>query len=313
MSNPCRSIISFAVLILPASFFPAIGAQEKQPQERVGATAPGRKDEIAKQQFSLVEQLARVEASLDATNSLINNLPAADSPTVGSKPTTTVNSEQVLKWPQFYELVAERFHDRRNDRGQFFFTKAVLREVNPGDGRDSKETSNGIESPPADRPQTDEIDKVYREALDRATTELTKLSRDELEARRQKWEAEQAALWCQIAFREISIREFENKPLYRFQPYVASIGLVNVQRTKAMTTAVVFLRNAVDLAADAQGDPAKLLEPLRTGIGRKLCADLSDGWAKSIPAGDRQNDRAFNGQAAGNCQAAGSRGNRLRG
>jgi len=126
-----------------------------------------------------------------------------------------------------------------------------LREVNTGDGNDSKETSNVIESPTADRPpQTDEIDKVYREALDRATTELTKLSRDELETRRQKWEAEQAALWCQIAFREISIREFDNKPLYRFQPYVAAIGLVNVQRTKAMTTAVMFLRNAVDLAAE---------------------------------------------------------------
>ena len=109
-----------------------------------------------------------------------------------------------------------------------------------------------------------------------------------MEARRQNWEAEQAALWCQIAFREISIRELDNKPLYRFQPYVAAIGLVNVQRTKAMTTAVMFLRNAVDLASDAQGDPAKSLEPLRTGMV-KVCADLSDGWEKSIPAGDRQN------------------------
>ena len=147
MSNPCRSIISFAVLILPASFFPAIGAQEKQPQERVGAQAPGRKDEIAKQPFSLVEQLARVEAALDAANSLIKNLAESDSPTVGSKPTTSANSESVLKWPQFYALVAVRFHDRRDDRGPFFFTKAVLREVNTGDGKDSKETSNGIESP----------------------------------------------------------------------------------------------------------------------------------------------------------------------
>jgi hypothetical protein len=173
MSNSHGYITRFGVLILATTFLPAIGAQEKQPEERVGARAPDRKDEIAKQQFSLVEQLARLEASLDAANSLINNLPAADSPTVGSKPATSADSEAVLKWPQFYALMAERFHDRRDNRGPFFFTKAALREVNTGDGKDSKETSNLIESNTAGRlPQTDEIDKVYREALDRATTEL---------------------------------------------------------------------------------------------------------------------------------------------
>src|SRR5436189_222986 len=135
MSNSRGYITWFGVLILAATFLPAIGAQEKQPEEQVGAQAPGLKDEIAERQFSLVKQLARVEAALDAANSLIKNLAEADSPTVGSKPTISANSEKVLKWPQFYALVAERFHDRRDDRGQFFFTKAVLREVKTGDGK----------------------------------------------------------------------------------------------------------------------------------------------------------------------------------
>ena len=278
---------------------PAMGIAQAQPTATKDVKASDHWDEIDERLYSLVEQLAKVEASLDAATSLIEkNTAGADSTAsdakAGEKTTAHESaaasgrkSDAVSRWPQFYTELAAHFYFQPADREQFRYTAAALQNVVSVGTKTTGNSPNSNKPAAVQPPRLDDLEKIYRDSKVLADAELKELPLGELRARRQKWEGEQCALWCQIACRVINAHDLANKPLYHFQPYVPAIGLINVQRTKAMTAGVLFLRNGVEIAVAAERDPAKSMESLRRGIP-DACSQLNDCWGKAVSAEELQ-------------------------
>jgi hypothetical protein len=111
--------------------------------------------------------------------------------------------------------------------------------------------------PPHQRPpQFDYIYRANERAKARAAQEAAALGDkiEVLEERRDQLEAEQANLWCEIAFRTVSRLDLDKEPLYRLEPKVTGNGGHEKGTVEAFRAAAVFMRAALAIVDESQSD-----------------------------------------------------------
>jgi len=225
-------------------------AQTTQP-----ATVPGLPpgwEQIDQRLVFLTVQLASVETSLAAVNNAIRisgheHLSKEDAAAQAHKANERMDRKGggPVPWQQFYGATAENFYHH---------SSATLSTLYAGSSNFAqfKGTSSSINRPP-------QFDYIYRANADiekRAEAEVARLEgkMNLLVDRRRQLESQQGALWCRIAFRSMSSREFGSKPVYRFELTVPGNEDLAIQRQRALRAAAAFVRTADAAIADAQDD-----------------------------------------------------------
>jgi hypothetical protein len=265
-------------------------------QQKPAAIAPaeaakdGRWDEIDQRLVFLMVRLANVEASLDAVENAIAKSSGKRASNLGAAKRAEQGNELMdrkaggpLKWSEFYGRTAEKFFYHPTDKNTSYHTVTVLGQNGPA--ADNKvdggvPASQGL--PVHQRPpQFDYIYRANRDAQAKAARDAAELKNKitELMARRTTLEAEQSALWCEVAFRAVSRYDLARKPLYRFEPLAASVESDDQQRAEAMKAAAVFMRIALSIVAEAQKDQAKAFGNIKTVVADAR-EKLDDNWIR---------------------------------
>jgi hypothetical protein len=243
-------------------------------------------DEIDQRLVFLMVRLANVEASLDAIEDVIGAKDRlANSKLRDSKRADRANEDMdrnaggPLKWSQFYGTTAEKFFYHPIDRNSSYHTVTVLNQQ--GYQADNK-VGGGVPSsqglPVHQRPP--QFDYIYRSnerAKTRAVAEAAELrgKLEQLAARRQRLEAEQAGLWVEIAFRAIAHYDLDKKPLYRFEPLLLASDTDSRNRIQAVGNASAFMCLALSIMSDAERNQASTFVRIKPSIAqaRKLLFD----------------------------------------
>src|SRR5262249_9430095 len=106
-------------------------------------------------------------------------------------------------------------------------------------------------------PHIDDFEKSYQDAMANAKAAVQGKTSVELRERQHSLEDEQSNLWCQIALHTIADQEWTKKPLYRFQPYILTVGPTNVQRTQATKAAVIFMQTTLAASTLSEREPSE--------------------------------------------------------
>jgi hypothetical protein len=290
----------FLTLLLVASLLlPRFAhAQQKKP----GAIAPAEKladgwDEIDQRLIFLMVRLANLEASLDAVEKAIGKSTGKRSSSAAAAKRAEAGNERMdrqgggpMKWDEFYGRTAEKFFYHPTDQNSSYNTVTVLSQQGPQ--ADNKvvggvPASQGL---PAHQrpPQFDYIYRANENAKAKAEEEAAEL-RGKIESlleRRHRLEVEQAGLWCEVAFRAVSHYDLDKKPLYRFEPLVVAVDTESQQHVETMKTAVLFMRVALSIVAEAQKDQAATFGKIKPFVSNarlklndaflRLAVDMTD-------------------------------------
>ena len=224
-------------------------------------------DEIDQRLIFLMVRLANVEASLDAIEDVLGTKDRlANSKLRDAKRAERANEDMdrnaggPLKWSQFYGTTAEKFFYHPTDRNSSYHTVTVLGQQ--GSQADNK-VGGGVPSsqglPVHQRPP--QFDYIYRSnerAKSRAAAEAADLKGklDQLAARRQRLEAEQAGLWVEIAFRAIAHYDLDKKPLYRFEPLLLDSDTDLRNRAEAVKATSEFMSLALSIITETERNQA---------------------------------------------------------
>jgi hypothetical protein len=290
----------YKALIVYDSDKAVIKRVEARPGEIVPAEKPeldGRWDEMDERLVFLMIRLANLEASLDAIDQALENAKLKSSrKTVAANRADKANEDMdrkgggPMRWALFYGLTAEKFFYHPVDPNTSYHTITVLSQQ----GTSSNEVAGGIAAsqglPIHQRPpQFDYIYRANETAKARAQAEVAELKGNinTLLDRRARLEAEQAGLWVGIAFRSISHYDLDKKPLYRFEPLLASEEATEIYHTDIMSSTVKFMRLALSILAESERDQAMAFSKIRLAVVEarqqlndeylKLEVDASDG------------------------------------
>lgn len=283
--------LSAAVLSL-FCFFVAATVSAQQP----AAIAPaqplqdGKWEEIDQRLLFLMVRLANVEASLDAVEAAISKSTGARTSSLSAAKRAEGGNELMdrkaggpMKWSEFYGRTAEKFFYHPVDANTTYHTATLLRQNGP---QADNKVGGGVPAsqglPVHQRPpQFDYIYRANETAKARAEQEAADLKNkiDELMARRAKLEAEQSALWCEVAFRAVDRLDLPRKPLYRFEPVAASVETDDLQRAEALKSASIFMRTALVIVSEAQKDQARAFGNIRTVVADAR-EKLDDSWLR---------------------------------
>ena len=241
-------------------------------------------DEIDQRLVFLMVRLANVEASLDAIEDVIGTKDRlANSKLRDAKRADRANEDMdrnaggPLKWSQFYGTTAEKFFYHPTDRNSSYHTTTVLNQQ--GSQADNK-VGGGVPSsqglPVHQRPP--QFDYIYRSnerAKTRAAAEAAELKGklDQLAARRQRLEAEQAGLWVEIAFRAIAHYDLDKKPLYRFEPLLLASDTDSRNMAETMKATSIFMAVALSIITEVDRNQAGTfirIKPLLTEARQEL-------------------------------------------
>lgn len=256
-------------------------------------------DEIDDRLIFLMVRLASTEASLEATENAI----AASSRSQAKKTGQVRQAENKnndmdrkgggpVKWSLFYGRTAESFFYHPVDRNTTYHTETILSQQAPVD---DNQAGPGVPSrqglPPHQRPpQFDYIYRANESAKARAENEIADFigKTAELTERRQRLEAEQAGLWCEVAFRSVSHYDLDKKPLYRFEPLKVSTDSDARVRLETIRNAASFMALALSIVDAAQKDQPATLSKIKPAVA-KARQDLSDAWLRiGVDATDRK-------------------------
>ena len=254
-------------------------------------------DQIDQRLLFLMVRLANVETSLDAIEQVIDGQSRRSTArSADAKRADRANEELdrkgggPVKWSQFYGMTAEQFFYHPTDRNSTYHTVTVLNQQ--GSQADNKvgggvPASQGL--PVHQRPpQFDYIYKANERAKARAEADASELrgKMEQLSARRQRLEAEQAGLWVEIAFRAISHYDLDTKPLYRFEPLMMASDTDSRKRIEAMKSASIFMAMALSIIKDAENNQAATFTRIKPMVAEarqvlsdtyvKLALDVSD-------------------------------------
>ena len=201
------------------------------------------------------------------------------------------NAGGPLKWSQFYGMTAEKFFYHPTDRNSSYHTVTVLNQQ--GSQADNK-VGGGVPSsqglPVHQRPpQFDYIYRANEKAKTRAADEAAELrgKLDQLIARRQRLEAEQAGLWVEIAFRAIGHYDLDEKPLYRFEPLIMASDTDSRNKAEMIRTSSEFMALALSIITESDNDQTSTFLKIKPAIeqGRR---NLSDSFLRlSIETDDK--------------------------
>ena len=227
----------------------------------------------------LVSRLADVEASLDA----IEQIAASKDRQMNSKNRDSKRADRdnedmdrkgggPIKWSEFYGTTAEKFFYHPTDRNSSYHTVTVLSQQ--GSQADNK-VGGGVPSsqglPVHQRPpQFDYIYRANEKARARAISEASELRGkiDQLNARRQKLEAEQAVLWVDIAFRSVGHYDLDKKPVYRYEPLLMASDTDSRNKVGMMKATSSFMAVALSIIEDTQKDQRSTFTRIKTAIAK---------------------------------------------
>ncbi len=235
-------------------------------------------------------RLADVETSLDAVEKAVGTGTRQRSARVGEAKKAEKGNEIMdrkgggpIKWSEFYGRTAEKFFYHPVDRNTTYHTTTVLSQQSPQADNKSGEGVPSRQGLPVHQrpPQFDYIYKANRDAKARAERDAAELRNkvDALQARRRQLEDEQAALWCQIAFRVVSRYDLPKKPLYRFEPIPVAPDTESRQHAEAVKAAAIFMRRAVSIVEEAESSQSKAFGSVKAVVS-KACDDFDDAWLR---------------------------------
>lgn len=267
------------VLIVPGHVLAQNKPATKSTQPKVAPAAPLKDgwEEIDKRLLFLMVRLANVEASLDAVEKKLGVNARQQAARVGDAKRAELGNEMMdrkgggpVKWSQFYGRTAEKFFYHPTDRNTTYHTTTVLGQRSPVDDNQVEPGVPSRQGLPVHQrpPQFDYIYKANRDAQARAEREVQQLRNkvDALQARRRQLEDEQAALWCQIAFRAVTRYDFARKPLFRFEPTAAAADTVSRQQAEAVKAAAIFMRRGLSIVEEAEKNQARAFGNIKAVI-----------------------------------------------
>ena len=200
------------------------------------------------------------------------------------------NAGGPLKWSQFYGMTAEKFFYHPTDRNSSYHTVTVLNQQ--GYQADNK-VGGGVPSsqglPVNQRPpQFDYIYRANEKARGRAEGEILELrgKLDQLEARRQRLEAEQAGLWVEIAFHSMLHFDLDKNPIYRFEPLMLASDTDSRNRTETLKATTEFMALVLSIIKEADRDQPGTFTRIKPAVAKsrqsmmdaylRLAVDVTD-------------------------------------
>lgn len=275
-----------------------------QAQETPGPIAPAEKpvdgkwEEIDQRLIFLMVRLANLEASLDAVENAIGKITGKRSVSLSAAQRAQAGNELMdrkggapMKWSEFYGRTAEKFFYHPVDPNTSYHTETLLAQKGP---QPDNKVGGGVPAsqglPVHQRPpQFDYIYRANESAKARAEQDAAEL-KGQIEAlleRRQRLEAEQNGLWCEVAFRAVSHYDLDKKPLYRFEPLFADATSEARQHAEAMKVAATFMRVALSIVDEAQKNQAATFSKIKPAVSGAR-QDLNDAFLRlAIDATDR--------------------------
>lgn len=266
--------LAVMLLVGVVAVFPVVSERAfAQKQKKPASIAPAEPlkpgwEEIDKRLVFLMVRLANVEAGLDAVEKRVGAGARQRAAKAGEAKRAEKGNEMMdrkgggpVKWSQFYGRTAEKFFYHPVDRNTSYHTTTVLSQKSPQADNQSGEGVPSRQGLPVHQrpPQFDYIYKANQDAQARAERDAAQLRDkiDALQARRRQLEDEQAALWCQIAFRAVSRHDLARKPLYRFEPIPGAGDTESRQQAEATKAAAIFMRRTLSIVEEAEKDQAK--------------------------------------------------------
>ncbi|MCE9603927.1 MAG: DUF1080 domain-containing protein [Planctomycetia bacterium] len=300
--NRLRILFAFCTIVCGAwSDDLAWGQQAPVPtQKKPGAIAPAEKlgegtwEEIDQRLIFLMVRLANLEASLDAVENAIGHATGKRNASLGAAKRADLGNEIMdrkgggpMKWSEFYGRTAEKFFYHPVDAKTSYHTVTVL---NPQAGAERSGIGGNSGVPQHQRPpQFDYIYRANESAKARAEQEASEMRGkvDVLLERRQRLEAEQAGLWCEVAFRAVSHYDLDKKPLYRFEPLIVDATTASRQQANTVKAASTFMRLALSIIEEAQKDQAATFSKIKPAVAEAR-QTLSDEFLRlAVDATDR--------------------------
>jgi hypothetical protein len=280
-----------AALIAALTMFPSLLNAQQKP----GVVAPAEKlaegwEEIDQRLIFLMIRLANVEASLDAVENAVTKSTGKRVASLGTAKRAEAGNELMdrkgggpMKWSEFYGRTAEKFFYHPTDRNTTYHTTTVLQQRGPeADNKVGGGVPAGQGLPVHQRPpQFDYIYRANANAKAKAEQDAAELKGkiEALFARRAVLEAEQSALWCEVAFRAVSRYDLDKKPLYRFEPLVVDATTEARQHAEIMKAAASFMRVALSIIDEAQKDQAVTFSKIKAAVSDSR-QSLNDAWLR---------------------------------
>jgi hypothetical protein len=255
----------------------ALAQQKPGPIAPAEALKDGQWEEIDQRFLFLMVRLANLEASLDAvenaiaksTGKRVSNQSAAKRAEAGNDRMDRQGGGP-MKWNEFYGTNAEKFFYHPVDPNSHYWTRTLLHQAGPeadnkvGGGVPASQGLPTHQRPP----QFDYIYRANENAKARAEQEAAELKGkvNALVERRQRLEAEQNGLWCEIAFRAVARHDLPRKPLYRFEPMIVEADTDSRLHGETIKAASTFMLLALSIVEEAQKDQPRALTSIKTVI-----------------------------------------------
>lgn len=250
----------------------------------------------------LMERLASLEASLDAVNAAIAKASGKKNAKQGNARRAEAGNSAMdrkgggpMKWNEFYGTTAEKFFYHPVDPNTTYHTSTVLSQVGTQQEDRAGESVQGNSGVPVHQrpPQFDYIYRANRDAKERAEAEAAEIQGqlDALNKRREKLEAEQADLWCRLAFRAIQRRNIPRRPELRFRLVAASPAPEDESRAIVTEAAARFLVSALSIIDMAEDDQALALGSINR-IVESARRDLDDTLVSEVGLVEDVGDRS---------------------
>ena len=204
----------------------------------------------------LMERLASLEASLDAVNVAIAKASGKKGAKQGDARRAEAGNSAMdrkgggpMKWNEFYGTTAEKFFYHPVDPNTTYHTSTVLSQVGTQQEDKAGDSVQGNSGVPLHQrpPQFDYIYRANRNAKERADADMAAIQGkiDALNERREKLEAEQADLWCRLAFRAIQRLNIPRRPELRFRLVAASTAPDDESKAAVLEAAARFLATSL--------------------------------------------------------------------
>jgi len=204
----------------------------------------------------LIERLASLEASLDAVNVAIAKASGKKGAKQGDSRRAEAGNSAMdrkgggpMKWNEFYGTTAEKFFYHPVDPNTTYHTSTVLSQVGTQQEDKAGDSVQGNSGVPLHQrpPQFDYIYRANRNAKERADADMAAIQGkiDALNERREKLEAEQADLWCRLAFRAIQRLNIPRRPELRFRLVAASTAPDDESKAAVLEAAARFLATSL--------------------------------------------------------------------
>lgn len=287
MNKQLLAILAFAFLAIATNCY----SQESKPP-LVPAEKPAEGwDQIDDRLIFLMVRLASTETSLEAIDKALVASNRNQSRKTGQAKQADKKNEELdrkgggpLKWSLFYGRTAESFFYHPTDRNSTYHTTTILSQQSPSNDNQSAAGVPSRQGLPVHQrpPQFDYIYRSNESAKARAEKEIAEMvgKTAELTERKHRLEAEQAGLWCEVAFRSVSHYDLDKKPLYRFEPLLKTYNDTDARvQFETIRSAASFMALALSIVDAAQKDQPLTFSKIKPAVA-KARQDLNDSWLR---------------------------------